>query len=84
MDSLDGGLLVEELTISFCRGLQDSRVWVRLPAWIRIVDHDFCSSKLKDGRDHLSGTVTEARRGATLARLDDDLTIDLLDRGQVV
>ena len=84
VDSLDSSFLAEELAISIGRSLQDSRVWIGLPAWVRVGDLDISTSELEDRSYHLRSAVAQARRGATLAGFDEDDTVTLLDRSEVI
>ena len=84
VDRLDRCFFAEELAVGICRGLEDSRLGVGLPAWVGVGEGYLSSAELEGRSDHLTGAIAEARRRAALARGDDDLTITLLDGGEVV
>ena len=84
MDGLHCSFLTEELAVSICRSLEDSRIWIGLPARIRVGEFDLSPCQLEDRSDHLGSRVTKARRRASLAGLDEDHSVTLLDRSKVV
>ena len=84
MNGLHCCFLAEELAVGISRSLEDSGIWIGLPARVRVGEFDFCPCQLEDRSDHLGSRVTKARRRASLAGLDEDHTVTLLDRSKVV
>ena len=84
VDRLDRCFLAEELAIGIRRSLEDSRLGVRLPAWVGVGEGYLSAAELEGRSNHLARAVAEARRRAALTRRDDDLAVTLLDGGKVI